>query len=76
VLDRSQLGPPDASDPTGDVASVEEKVDKLAAVVHLVWCDTRGEWREFGHSKQHPDTSGKAGAIQARLESELYPTIG
>ncbi len=71
-----RLGPPDAKDAPGSPATIEEKVDKLATFLHLEWCDTCGEWRDIGHSDQHPDTSGKAGAIQARLEAETYPTIG
>lgn len=66
--------PPDHSDPQGSAATVEEKVDKLATFLHLEWCDTCGEWRDIGHADgTHPDTSGKAGAIQARLEAETYP---
>jgi hypothetical protein len=59
----------DGSDPGLDVAGVEEKVDKLAAYLHLEWCNNCGDWRDQGHV----DHSGKAGVRQAILEEQDFP---
>lgn len=66
------LGDPGSeSDPQGSPALVEEKVDKLAAMFHLEWCDSCNDWRDLGHVDNN--TSGKAGVRQAILEAETFP---
>jgi hypothetical protein len=65
-------GPPDV--PDAPQVGLEDKIAKLAAYLHLEWCESEGTWRDLGHVDT--DHSGRAGVIQALLEEEQYPTIG
>jgi len=52
------------------VTPAEDKVDKLARLLHLEWCDSCGDWRDLGHVDD--TTSGKAGVRQAILEAQDF----
>lgn len=68
--------PPRVNDPPGDPGNapnaspvVDEKLDKLAALLHLEWCVRCNDWRDLGHTDSTP-------VPRNLLEEQDYPTIG